>query len=826
MYEDSWYSFVPDFQQQRQPPPGSQGARHRRKESLLQQPDGSADSSDAIEPLPALFEDLELANSPPDPTLSRRAKSYSNFYDIVKAQLSSHGPKKKRRTGKKRQSGRAWEALAVPDSVAATLPVEEEEGYDDALAQELLRASQQEYLLYHEELAMTERHLGSLVADANSALKALESLCQSFRAVEEQTSSFQAQCEGLVSEQKRLQTLADNVGSDLQYYAYLDSATRRLNAPGAGRLVEGGSFAEILTTLDACIEFMTKNSSYRDAESYLARYRALLTKALHLLEVGFVNHLNKVSAEISQQVAATQSESARHALAYGRFEEVLLESYSLIPNVQAVVRRAYDQDGQPTLSSLTSDIYANTANNLFHSYWTARERDLRPIVQHDLDVFKAEAKESIETAARNLVKQCFEHSHNEASLFRSIFSIDVHYSADPGSAFAALKSQRTVLTGTNVAPIAANLQAVLQTSNLQTICNLVGWITNEYLLPEYDEDETPFVSRCRELAARLLAEHLWTFTDAFFEAEITKSITKAAVPPEALKIGPVTNGDISSNAFPPVKRALELLVMFDQSMPKERCQRNSPVVFKIIKESIASLQRAEARIKSSSGPKNQAATDPDLFMVKNLLILKNQLMTLEIGDIRAHPAGAAPAASSALGLGNLQHFAQIWDTLRPQNLLGGLLSSFGSLSTYIPGSSLWSSSSSNGAVTQPAAGAGTASAATAPRVGAAAAGAAGAADTHDAGEQLDALLRQGIVAFTRRWAGVLNEARGNGQASDNSGRLGGKNLAKVERELDEMLERAFGGQPEVVGKLKEAIEIEAQAQAQAQAEKRSYVTRV
>lgn len=322
----------------------------------------------------------------------------------------------------------------------------------------------------------------------------------------------------------------------------------------------------------------TAQSSYRDAESYLARYQALLTKALHLLEVGFLNHLTKVSTEISRQVGATQSESARHALAYGRFEEMVLESYSLIPNVQAVVRKAYEGDGQPS-SMPNADIYANTANNMFHSYWAVRERDFKPIIQHDLDVFRAEANDSVETASRNFVKQSFERSDSEANLFRSIFSIDPHYSTDPQSAFAVLKSQRTVLTGANVAPIAANLQAVLQGNDLQTICNLVGWITSEYLLPEYEEDETPFVGRCRELAARLLAEHLWASTDAAFEAEIAKSITRAVVPPEALKIGPVTNGDIASNAFPPVKRALELLVLFDQSMPKERCVSFSGPVF-------------------------------------------------------------------------------------------------------------------------------------------------------------------------------------------------------------------------------------------------------
>ncbi|KAL2171785.1 hypothetical protein VTG60DRAFT_1783 [Thermothelomyces hinnuleus] len=817
MYEDSWYSFVPELSQH-QPAFVAQTAGHRRKQSLSQQPNNTADDAGAVEPLPTLFEDQKDADSPPEPTLSRRAKSYSDFYDIARAQLAVHAPKKKR---KRRRSDRSWEALAVPDSAAASLP-EEEGDYNGTLGKELIRASQQEYWLYHDELAMTERHLGTLVADADKALKVLESLCHSFRAVDDQTSSFQAQCDGLLAEKKRLEALAEAVGTDLQYYTYLDSATRRLNAPGAGRLVEGGSFAEILSTLDSCIEFMTRNSSYRDAESYLARYQALLTKALHLLEVGFVNHLNKVSTEISRQVGATQSESARHALAYGRFEEMVLESYSLIPNVQAVVRKAYDQDGQPS-STPNADIYANTANNLFHSYWAARERDFKPIIQHDLDVFRAEANDSIETASRNFVKQSFERSDSEATLFRNIFSIDPHYSTDAQSAFAVLKSQRTVLTGANVAPIAASLQAVLQGSDLQTICNLVGWITSEYLLPEYDEDETPFVGRCRELAARLLAEHLWAFTDAAFEAEIAKSITRAVVPPEALKIGPVTNGDIASNAFPPVKRALELLVLFDQSMPKERCQRNSPVVFRIIKESIASLQRAEGRLKSTA-PASAAAkpspgsTDPDLFMIKNLLILKNELMTLEIGDVRGNQATSSSAFLGA-GSGNMQHFTQIWDTLRPHNLLGGLLSSFGSLSTYIPGSSLWSSS--------PASAAG---AAGGDRVGTPVAGGTSRLGTtapvavDDAHEQLDGLLRQSIVGFTRRWAAVLNDARGIGGGS--SSKLGEKNVGRVERELEEMLGRAFSGQPEVIAKLKEAVQIEAEGQARALGEKKSYVTRV
>lgn len=251
-------------------------------------------------------------------------------------------------------------------------------------------------------------------------------------------------------------------------------------------------------------------------------------------------------------------------------------SHSLIPNLQYVIQSVYDEAGQP-VSGTAHDIYVNTANNLFSSYFTIRDRDLRPMTQHDLDEFKKETKElSPETASRNLVKQTFERAFSENNLFTRIFGLDLQWSSDPESAYTALKSnQKSAVNPANLVPLATNLQATLQTTNLETICNVVGWLMNEYLALDYDDEESPFARQCRELSARLLTEHLWTFTDNAFEAEITKTITKAAVKDDALKIGPVVGGVSSSNAYGPVKQALELLVMYDRTMPKERSVSHS-----------------------------------------------------------------------------------------------------------------------------------------------------------------------------------------------------------------------------------------------------------
>ena len=111
-------------------------------------------------------------------------------------------------------------------------------------------------------MALSERHLDGLLSDTTSALGLMASLSESFKTVESETTSFQAQCEDLLDEQKRLRSLADEVGTDLQYYAYLEPLTRRLNAPGASRSVRSDDFLDMLLNLNTCIDFMDQHVSF------------------------------------------------------------------------------------------------------------------------------------------------------------------------------------------------------------------------------------------------------------------------------------------------------------------------------------------------------------------------------------------------------------------------------------------------------------------------------------------------------------------------------------------------------------------------------------
>lgn len=109
---------------------------------------------------------------------------------------------------------------------------------------------------YENQLKLSKSHLDSLLEDTSSTLSLLTSLSESFKAVQTQTTTFQQQCEGLLQEQKRMTHLALELEQNLKYYAYLEPATRRLNAPGAGSFVRSTEFSEMLSRLDDCLDYM------------------------------------------------------------------------------------------------------------------------------------------------------------------------------------------------------------------------------------------------------------------------------------------------------------------------------------------------------------------------------------------------------------------------------------------------------------------------------------------------------------------------------------------------------------------------------------------
>lgn len=229
--------------------------------------------------------------------------------------------------------------------------------------------------LYQDQLHLTRSHLENMVFDTSSTLGILSSLSESFQAVEAQTTAFRTQCEGLIEDQNRITKLADDLEQNLRYYLYLEPITKRLNAPGAGSIVRGKEFTEMLSNLDSCLEYMQRHENHRESATYRSRYRLLLTRGLTLIRVHFTNALREIAADVSKRIADRQlNDTTMSALLYAKFRVGAPELKKMGLEIQkrAVLPAGADPGSEAEYQSLM--------NELYQSYSATRGRLILPIV--------------------------------------------------------------------------------------------------------------------------------------------------------------------------------------------------------------------------------------------------------------------------------------------------------------------------------------------------------------------------------------------------------------------------------------------------------------
>ncbi|OJI85209.1 hypothetical protein ASPTUDRAFT_54868 [Aspergillus tubingensis CBS 134.48] len=261
----------------------------------------------------------------------------------------------------------ATELEMIPDGVDSVTDIRNElefaQWYNE-VEESLLEASYDEYQACLQELQMSKSHLDSLLTDTSSTLDLLTSLSNDFRAVESQTSQFRKQCEGLLSAQKHDSDLAEDIQENLQYYDFLDPASRRLNAPGAGNTVRGKDFSDMLRRLDECLDYMETHPDQKEAGVYRSRYRLLMTRALTLIRTHFVSSLRDVYADASKKIADKQlNDTTMSTLLYAKFRVGAPELKQIGLEIQkrAVPPLDPDQGTEAEYQSLLNELHANYA---------------------------------------------------------------------------------------------------------------------------------------------------------------------------------------------------------------------------------------------------------------------------------------------------------------------------------------------------------------------------------------------------------------------------------------------------------------------------------
>jgi conserved oligomeric Golgi complex subunit 3 len=338
------------------------------------------------------------------------------------------------------------------------------------LGESLLDESRTAYGVYLEQLQLSSSHLATLLGSTQDTLDVLAALSNSFKSVDTQTTAFRHQCESLITEQRRLEHLADAIEENARYYIYLEPMTRRLNAPGAANLVKGKDFPEMLSNLDNCLAYMESHPKHKESATYRSRYRLLLTRALTLIRHHFTKSLGDIAADISKRVQSGQLKETTHSsLLYAKFRVSAPELKALGLEIQKrAVPNPDDVDAgrEPEYLSLLRELY--------ESYSATRGRLMLPLV----------TKKMVELASTTEQTAVLAFAKSSLSFMRGIcldeYDLWFEWFETEGALYDFLESLMD--------PLFDYLRPrVIHETKLEKLCELCATIQGRYM--DFDSDD-------------------------------------------------------------------------------------------------------------------------------------------------------------------------------------------------------------------------------------------------------------------------------------------------------------------------------------------------
>ncbi|XP_072266122.1 conserved oligomeric Golgi complex subunit 3 isoform X2 [Pyxicephalus adspersus] len=222
-----------------------------------------------------------------------------------------------------------------------------------------------------------EDQCDSILKDVNLALQHLESLQKQYLFVSTKTGTLHEACEQLLKEQSELVNLAESIQQKLSYFNELENISTKLNSPTLSVNSEG--FIPMLAKLDDCISYISAHPNYKDYPAFLAKFKQCLSKAMHLMKTYTVNTLQNLTSLLIKRhdLSNTPNSDNAFTLFYVKFRaaapkvrtliEQMEQRSEKIPEYQlllAEIHQCYLDQRENLLSpSITSTITELTSQN-------------------------------------------------------------------------------------------------------------------------------------------------------------------------------------------------------------------------------------------------------------------------------------------------------------------------------------------------------------------------------------------------------------------------------------------------------------------------------
>ncbi|KAK4854252.1 hypothetical protein QYF36_021161 [Acer negundo] len=477
---------------------------------------------------------------------------------------------------------------------------------------ELAMKSETEEKYRHYVNTLTERILtcDDILRQVDETLDLFNQLQFQHNAVATKTKTLHDACDRLVVEKQRLIEFAEALRSKLKYFDELENIASNFYSPSMN--VGNGSFLPLLKRLDECISYVESNPQYAESSVYLLKFRQLQSRALGMIRSHVLSVLKSASSQVQAAIRSSGgsktsvSEGVEASVIYVRFKAAASE---LKPVLEEIESRSSRKE------------YIQILAECHKLYCEQRLSLVKGIVHQRITEFAK--KEALPSLTRSGCAYLMQVCQLEHQLFDHFFPS----SSEDISSLAPLIDPLSTYLYDTLRP------KLIHETSVDLLCELVDILKVE-VLGEQLSRRSESLAGLRPTLERILAdvhERLTFRARTHISDEIANYIPfdeDLNYPAKLEQLAEKNSETTSAEEFqfktwyPPLEKTLSCLSKLYQCL--------EPAVFTgLAQEAVevcsVSIQKASKLITKRSTP-----MDGQLFLIKHLLILREQIAPFDI----------------------------------------------------------------------------------------------------------------------------------------------------------------------------------------------------
>ncbi|XP_015696109.1 conserved oligomeric Golgi complex subunit 3 isoform X2 [Oryza brachyantha] len=520
-----------------------------------------------------------------------------------------------------------WEKSLVKDG-GAIVPEKEaalEEGAMDAvlvnthqfykwfseLESAMKSETEEKYRLYESTLEERVKTCDGILQQVDDTLSLFEELQSLHLSVATKTKTLHDACDQLLLEKQRLIEFAEALRSRLNYFDELENVSTSFYSQTMN--IGNEQFLPLLKRLDDCISYVENNPQYAESAVYLVKFRQLQSRALGMIRSHVLSILKAASSQVQAAIRGSGTaknivtEGVEASLIYVRFKAAASELKPILGEIESRSSRKE---------------YTQILSECHSLFCEQRLYLIRGMVQQRISEFAR--KEALPSLTRSGCAYLMEACQFEHQLFAHFFPA----SASEASSIAPLMDPLCTYLYDTLRP------RLIYEGNIDSLCELVDILKVE-VLGEQLSRRGESVAGLRPILQRILAdvherlafcarthirEEIANFRpsdeDLDYPGKLERSVDATA------SSNASGNSDIYVTWYRPLEKTVSCL--------SKLYHRLEPSVFTGLAQEAVEVCSTSLQNASKAVAKKATAMDGQLFLIKHLLILREQIAPFDI----------------------------------------------------------------------------------------------------------------------------------------------------------------------------------------------------